>query len=326
MGQDAPEEGVAEPGHKSMIEAWAEEHEDHEVFKPGVRIRVGYESLLHKLRYGLVGRVVGHRGGEVCCSLEGMLAPVVLSESLLVNIEGQPKPKPLKTFLRECQETKKNLLRVIGIQNPCEDGIEVTTLQQQDLSDVEVDYFCHVSRWSLGLNEVRQVQLAPVTLTSMLLEGHLQKAQSAGAIGMADPEAHVRRLRVFRHMFEVSELMVMPVRGLNPEHFTLLAVSKKQDEEVRVRYYDSLLRTHENCLENARSLLSILQVKPQIQDAFNQSFQTELDCGFLHAITWRMSSEALAMVEVRCHGQIRGGSGRLRHTSVRLLPVLRRRG
>ena len=68
-----------------------------------------------------------------------------------------------------------------------------------------------------------------VSWLSCRIEGH---REVAGSMGLEDPEAQVKRVRVFKHMFEVSKLMLIPIRGLSPEHFSLLALSKSDKTEV----------------------------------------------------------------------------------------------
>ena len=269
--EDNLDEGPAEIKEKSLEEQWAEAHEDHEVFKPGLQVRVAYECLLHKLRYGEVGLVLGHVGGEVCVRLEKISAPVVMPAKILLSNSGAPKFKPLQTFLRKPQSEKQDMLRVVGVSDPTVEQIEVLLPSQAKLTDAEVDYFGHCCRWSLGLDEVREVQLAPCQLVGLLLDGYLEVE---GSMGYEDPEAQQKRLRVCRNMYEVSQLMLVPIRGLHPEHFTLLVISKGDEEGVR--YYDSLNELHEDCLRLAHYVLRILDIKFEIKTQFNESRQSGL--------------------------------------------------
>ena len=117
---------------------------------------------------------------------------------------------------------KVDMLRVLGISDPTTEQIEVLLLAKKRLSNAELDYFSVCCRWSLGLDEIRPFQYASCQLVELLLEGHLEVA---GSMGLEDPEAQVKRVRVFKHMLEVSKLMLIPIRGMNPERVSLLARS-----------------------------------------------------------------------------------------------------
>ena len=83
--QDDPvEEGIAEVKPKSLRQEWAEQRQDHAVFKKGAQVRVACENLMHKLRYSQIGKVFGHVDGEVCVQLQASLALVVMLEARVV--------------------------------------------------------------------------------------------------------------------------------------------------------------------------------------------------------------------------------------------------
>ena len=172
---------------KTLAEVWAEKHQDHEIFQKGASVRVAYEYVLHKLRYGHKGKVIGYADGEVCVNLEKSLVPVVMPAEILVRHHQTSKFHPLKTFIRTGHKVKEDMLRVIGISDPTIDGIEVLQPKQNRLSDKELDYFGHCCRWALGLDEVRQVQFAPCALVELLLDG---VEEVEGSQGAEDPEAH----------------------------------------------------------------------------------------------------------------------------------------
>ena len=108
-----------------MAEEWAEAHEDHDVFNQGVEVRVAFEHMLHKLRYGQIGNVIGHVQGEVCVQLKNMGALVVMLGKILVSNAHAPKYQALKTFLRTPHKVKEDMLRVIGVSDPTIEQVEV---------------------------------------------------------------------------------------------------------------------------------------------------------------------------------------------------------
>ena len=75
---------------KTLAEVWAEKHQDHEIFQKGASVRVAYEHVLHKLRYGQKGKVIGYADGEVCVNLEKSLAPFVMPAEILVSNQKTP--------------------------------------------------------------------------------------------------------------------------------------------------------------------------------------------------------------------------------------------
>ena len=276
LQDDSDEDAVAEVKKKSVESHWAEQHEDHPICKKGAEVRVARENLMHQLRYSQIGKVIGHVDGEVCVRLDQVMAPVVMPAEILVSNKGAPEFKPLKTLLRTSHQVKKDLLKVIGVFDPTVEQVEVLTTQEKRLSDAELDTFLHCCRWALDLDEEKDLQIAPSKLVGLLLDGHLGIEGSQGA---EDPEAHQKRLRVFRYMHKVSKVMLIPIRGEGPpQHFTLLVLRK--GEEQCLRYYDSLIRLHEDCLSNAHHVLDILGIKAGITHQYNQSRQVEVECGF----------------------------------------------
>ena len=212
-----------------MKEQWSEQHQDHPVFQKGVEVRVAYEDLMHKLRYGQTGKVIGHVDGEVCVQLKGVEAPAVMPAEILVSNAGAPKFKPLRTFLRTTNEVKQSMLRLLGVTKPTEDNIEVLEVHMKTLSDFQLDTFIHCCRWALDLDEVKEIQIAPSKLVGLLLQGHLGFGQ-----GAEDAEAQKRRMRVFKYMHKVSKMMLIPIRGSGPpEHVTLLVLRKGEEPCVR---------------------------------------------------------------------------------------------
>ena len=266
---------IDKPKEKPLTEQWQSEHEEHAIFQPGVQVRVAYEHLMHKLRYGQVGKVIAHRQGEVLVMLDKSFAPLVLPAEILLSTAASPKYQQLQTFLRKSNTVKIEMLRVLGISNPAEDCIEVLLPNEERLSHVEVDYFGACCRWSLGLDENQQFQYASVWLLELLLQGYLG---IQGSMGAESPEAHLKRMRVLKHMFQVSQLLLVPIRGVEPEHFTLLAVSKS--DKIEVRYYDSLNQKHQDCLRKAGFVLKILGIQCEAISQFNESRQKGVDCGF----------------------------------------------
>ena len=71
-------------------ELWASRHEPHPVFEPGVNVRVAFEDLAHKLRYGQTGQVIGHSKGEVLVQLEHPFVPYVVDAKLWLAQQSLP--------------------------------------------------------------------------------------------------------------------------------------------------------------------------------------------------------------------------------------------
>ena len=241
-------------------------------------MRVAYEHVLHKLRYGQKGEVVGYADGEVCVSLEKALVPIVMPAEILVSNAKTPKFQALKTFLRTSHKVKEDMLRVLGVSDPTAENIEVLHPNEKRLSDKELDYFGHCCQWALGLDEVRDVQFAPCSFVELLLDG---VEEVEGSQGAEDCEAHEKRLRVIKWMAEKGQILLIPIRSRKqPEHFTLLAI-RKDDERNKVRYFDSMHKMHEGCLLRARLVLALLDIDAEIKRQFNEFRQKGVECGFV---------------------------------------------
>ena len=176
-------------------ELWASRHEPHPVCEPGVKVRVAFEDLAHKLRYGQTGQVIGHSKGEVLVQFEQPFVPFVVDAKLLVSTAGSPKYTPLRTFKNTAISLKRDMLRVLGISDPTEYKVEVYQVKRSMISDHELDIFGCCCRWALGLDEVRELQYADCALITLLLEGFLE---IPGSFGMQVPEDHEKRMRVFK--------------------------------------------------------------------------------------------------------------------------------
>ena len=90
-----------------------------------MEVRVAYEHVMHKLRYGQLGKVIGHKGGQVAVLLDKSFVPQVLPCEILVSTAGSPKFQALQTFLRKPMSLKVDMLRVLGVSDPTTEQIEV---------------------------------------------------------------------------------------------------------------------------------------------------------------------------------------------------------
>ena len=88
----------------------------------------------------------------------------------------------------------------------------------------------------------------------LLLEGLLKET---GSLGAEDLAAHSKRIRVLKHMHKVSQVLLLIIRGRQPDNSTFLVVS--QDQDWPVRYYDSLHELHVDCLRKAHILLDFFR-------------------------------------------------------------------
>ena len=120
-------------------------------------------------------------------------------------------------------------------------------------------------------------------------------------------------------MWKKSEVTLVPIYGLHPEHFALLVLRKKGEkgDEVKVNYYDPLQKLHQHCKSNAEVLLEILDIDHEIQHQANVSRQKETECGWF--VSHWLEEEMRAY-----SGQGRGtqgwpGSARLKKVSEHLI-------
>ena len=111
-----------------------------------------------------------------------------------------------------------------------------------------------------------KVQYCPLSLSGALLQGDQ---------GLQDfVSKHHVRLQALKDTREVFEILLAPLLGVGPEHFTLLVV---QGEEVR--YYDSLQNQREACKDNVEAILRMMDLEQSLLERFNESRQSGNTCG-----------------------------------------------
>lgn len=246
----------------------------------GDRFRVSHEDYVHKLKYGASGCVIkvideNHIEGK----LESGLAVVKLPTFLLESVKGLKKAEPLKNLTRIAMSEKRSLLMEIGIERPSDASVEALKAKDKEAADQHVDLYAAIVRWSLGLLESSKVQYVELTLSRLVLEDHLQTSQGPYILEPKDDVVAEKRLRILRKMLCLSEVLVMPVYGQGPRHFTLLVLKKTEGAAVEVSYYDTLHVVHGECLRNAKALCELLDVSAEVI-RINTARQTEVDCGF----------------------------------------------
>ena len=223
----------------------------------GDRFRVSHEDYVHKLKYGASGCVIkmideNHIEGK----LESGLAVVKLPTFLLESVKGLKKAEPLKNLARIAMSEKRSLLMEIGIERPIDASVEALKAKDKEAADQHVDLCAAIVRWSLGLLESSKVQYVELTLSRLVLEDHLQTPQGPYILQPKDEVLAEKRLRILRKMLCLSEVLVMPVYGQGPRHFTLLVLKKTERAAVEVSYYDTLHIVHGECLRMPRPCVS----------------------------------------------------------------------
>ena len=86
---------------------------------------------------------------------------------------------------------------------------------------------------------------------------------------------------------EGAKLILLPVWGSNPDHWTLMIVEKGEEGKWTTKYKDSLSGFHKGCHDNAQSLATLLSCALMRElkfpkDRCNQKMQPKgsLECGF----------------------------------------------
>ena len=99
-------------------------------------------------------------------------------------------------------------------------------------------------------------------------------------------ERFVQEIGTLSAELQSAQLILLPVWGDDPEHWTLLKVAKV-DEKWQVNYKDSLSTLHKGCKENAEKLTTLLACALMVdlefpKDRCNQKMQPKgsLECGF----------------------------------------------
>lgn len=252
-------------------------------FKVGDRVRVAFEDVVHKLKFGSSGTVKSVVDEDhLAVDLDSGIAPVVLQADLLQDIGGKGKARQLRNLVRVPAKTKRLLLMAAGHEHPEETTLSQLRAQDKELLDEHVDLYGAIVRWTLDLLDEVEVQVVPLQLSRLVLEGHLKEPQGPYTLKPDLPEVHEKRLRCVRSMFKASKLMLVPLFGMNPGHFTLLAIEKKcEGEEVAVRYYETLHKPHASCRRNAEAILEILGIDASNLKRTNMARQSGVECGFM---------------------------------------------
>jgi hypothetical protein len=86
---------------------------------------------------------------------------------------------------------------------------------------------------------------------------------------------------------KIATLVLLPVWGDDPEHWTLLILSKSDEGKWTAQYKDSVSRFHKGCQENAQRLTTLLSCVVMTDVKFpeerpNRKMQPKgsLECGF----------------------------------------------
>ena len=107
-----------------------------------------------------------------------------------------------------------------------------------------------------------------------------------------------------------AKLILLPVWGDDPEHWTLLIVSQSEEGKWNTRYKDSLSGFHKGCAENASKLTTLLSASLMTdlqfpKDRCNLKMQPKgsLECGFF-VCHWVEQEMSWAKAPLRLDGQM----------------------
>jgi len=257
--------------------------EDKLKLEAGDKVRVAFEDLLHKLRYGDSGTVLDVSSENLAVvNLVASIAPVTIPLALLDKepTGGWLKKIATKGLVRMPMTAKIGLLLEIGIDNPLEEVIEVSKPNAL-MTDQAINVFCAVLRHNLGLLADTKCAYVMPLLSRFIIEDMTGKPL-ASDYSVASAELKAKRLRCFRNLWAEANVVLIPVFSCEaPRHWTLLALRKQSSTKAEVWYYDTLPSGHGGCKRNAALLLKALEVKETLPARCNVCRQLDVECGYL---------------------------------------------
>ena len=236
------------------------------------------------------------------------------------------KPRTFKSLVNMSKSMKKEMLQLCNLLKvkdeededlalpgdeekvEWQDALEVAVEKQEELLAHHIELAWRFMVWALE---------APAAAGDMCLEaslaGHWKHLQNQSQEkNAANAEAACERLvKICKYIqmrassadTAVQKILLVPVHGMQPQHWTLLVVQMDQDEEKvkACRYYDTLQQEHQDCRTTAEGMLEMIQhgfqqtEMLQLPARANSCTQTGSDCG-LYTICY-MEKELRMMLQ-----------------------------
>ena len=194
-------------------------------------------------------------------------------------------PRPLFNFARQSFEKKVRMLGRFGITD---------VLASDPFEKVRAQSFtpegCHIQLWLLLLEQVfpKLMSYSPELLHIFFSES----VEDECARNKVQSEIRNSILESGRHLFPVH----CPQSAEHPDgHWTLLSLERKENE-VSVRYYETLDKVNEVCMSRAKQLLEFFGVEAEVERT-NTFRQVADDC-----VWWVCHYAEVEAREAHCEG------------------------
>ena len=225
-------------------------------------------------------KVHGHLAWKDAMSnfLEKTKAPskVVLDEKAVLPLEQIPQPELTKLKQLKFKDEERAELEMLFQPLELEKGHKLSKELSLPLMHLEMWLWLLVRDFELKKIE-RVTLLSPEKMAWVCKDMQLPDAA----------ERFVEQVGKLSVQLQDAKLILLPVWGNNPEHWTLLIACKGEDEKWTLKYKDSLSGFHKGCAENAQRLTTLLSCALMADLKFpeercNLKFQSKgsLECGF----------------------------------------------
>ena len=269
LGDEAPALLPPAPPPADPPEEAPEEAAGPPEFQKNDKVRLISESL-GASRYGVEGKVLNWNAStqRLTIQSDGSKAGAFFTEhkSVVVNLNSNsfsPRLKWLSLKLMSRAQQKCLLLQegffaeygdeVSQVVPMVVLGVDASLLDSEHL-----DLCVELLRWNSEKAGHENLQVLGLRVVPPLLTARL--ALSKLKAGEAEWTEVLRRAVL--EYAQGAKLLLCPVFGDDPGHWTLLSMSIELGELRSVRYYDSLTQLHDICRANAADILSIFSLRP----------------------------------------------------------------
>jgi len=273
----------------------------------GKQVQITGEAAGH-LYFGKHGEVTKVKDGVAYVQLGVTLQTCNTKLENLTDISVLKKPRPFKSLVNISKNMKKqmlqqcNLLALSGEEEAEQDlaglaeeeekvqwtdNLEVIEEKQEELLAHHIELAWRFMVWALEAPTAAEEMCLEASLAGHWRHLHKQSAED----GEADANTAIQIVekigRYIQARAAAVEMLIVPVHGLQPMHWTVLVVEiNKVEKKVKAcRYYDTLQQEHKDCRSTAEGLLELIQIGFQQTDMVqlpartNSCMQAGADCG-----------------------------------------------
>ena len=257
-GEEAEKKGeeIEKKGEEAEKKGEEDEKKGEEGPLKGKLVRVVDESLYY---CGRILEIKGHRKDKIhgifswkeveSSVFENTKVPasVVLSESSVLELSKIEKPAltPWKSLRFKDEERAEAEDKFIP--DELETGHKLA--KDDSLPLIHMEMWLWLMVRDFELKKIERIKLlSPSKMSAVCKE--MQRPDAA--------ERFVEQVGTLGAELQAKKLILMPVWGDSPEHWTLVIVDKGEDDKWMVKYKDSLTNPHKECWENAEKLVTLI--------------------------------------------------------------------